>query len=98
MLVRPPTLAGGADSFYEYLLKLWLLGGRAEGAYWSAYLAAVRGIDEGLVRRGSSRDALVFVGELSGSSEVDEHLASSPARSPCDRRPPCVTSAAIYAL
>lgn len=77
------AINGGADSFYEYLLKLWLIGGRKEAALWRAYAAAVKGIDEGLVRRSRpsaarrGQEPTVFVGELQGDSEVNvmEHLA-----------------------
>jgi hypothetical protein len=45
------AINGGCDSFYEYLLKLWLQGGRHDNQLWEAYIKAVRGIQSQLITR-----------------------------------------------
>ncbi|XP_051267984.1 endoplasmic reticulum mannosyl-oligosaccharide 1,2-alpha-mannosidase isoform X1 [Dicentrarchus labrax] len=58
------TLGARADSYYEYLLKQWIQGGKAEDDLLEDYLQAVEGVKKHLVRQtGASR--LTFVGELS---------------------------------
>ncbi|XP_032396262.1 endoplasmic reticulum mannosyl-oligosaccharide 1,2-alpha-mannosidase isoform X1 [Etheostoma spectabile] len=60
------TLGARADSYYEYLLKQWIQGGKAEDDLLEDYLQAVEGVKKHLVRQtGPSR--LTFVGELSHS-------------------------------
>ncbi|XP_010768445.1 endoplasmic reticulum mannosyl-oligosaccharide 1,2-alpha-mannosidase, partial [Notothenia coriiceps] len=58
------TLGARADSYYEYLLKQWIQGGKMEDDLLEDYLQAVEGVKKHLVRQtGSGR--LTFVGELS---------------------------------
>uniref|UniRef100_A0A4W6EWZ5 alpha-1,2-Mannosidase n=1 Tax=Lates calcarifer TaxID=8187 RepID=A0A4W6EWZ5_LATCA len=58
------TLGARADSYYEYLLKQWLQGGKTEDDLLEDYLQAVEGVKKHLVKQtGPSR--LTFVGELS---------------------------------
>ncbi|XP_047426437.1 endoplasmic reticulum mannosyl-oligosaccharide 1,2-alpha-mannosidase isoform X1 [Mugil cephalus] len=58
------TLGARADSYYEYLLKQWIQGGKTEEALLEDYLQAIEGVKKHLVREtGPSR--LTFVGELS---------------------------------
>ncbi|XP_076614682.1 endoplasmic reticulum mannosyl-oligosaccharide 1,2-alpha-mannosidase [Chaetodon auriga] len=58
------TLGARADSYYEYLLKQWIQGGKTEDELLEDYLQAVEGVRKHLVRQtGPSR--LTFVGELS---------------------------------
>ncbi|KAK5900554.1 hypothetical protein CgunFtcFv8_025505 [Champsocephalus gunnari] len=58
------TLGARADSYYEYLLKQWIQGGKTEDDLLEDYLQAVEGVKKHLVRQtGSGR--LTFVGELS---------------------------------
>ncbi|KAF7648053.1 hypothetical protein LDENG_00162660 [Lucifuga dentata] len=58
------TLGARADSYYEYLLKQWIQGGKTEDDLLEDYLQAVEGVKKHLVRQtGLSR--LTFVGELS---------------------------------
>ncbi|XP_041816194.1 endoplasmic reticulum mannosyl-oligosaccharide 1,2-alpha-mannosidase isoform X2 [Chelmon rostratus] len=58
------TLGARADSYYEYLLKQWIQGGKTEDELLEDYLQAVEGVKKHLVRQtGPSR--LTFVGELS---------------------------------
>lgn len=57
------TLGARADSYYEYLLKQWIQGGKTEDDLLEDYLQAVDGVRKHLVRQtGPSR--LTFVGEL----------------------------------
>uniref|UniRef100_A0A667YU05 alpha-1,2-Mannosidase n=1 Tax=Myripristis murdjan TaxID=586833 RepID=A0A667YU05_9TELE len=58
------TLGARADSYYEYLLKQWIQGGKTEDDLLEDYLQAVEGVKKHLLRQtGPSR--LTFVGELS---------------------------------
>ncbi|XP_072816659.1 endoplasmic reticulum mannosyl-oligosaccharide 1,2-alpha-mannosidase isoform X1 [Vicugna pacos] len=57
------TLGARADSYYEYLLKQWIQGGKKEPQLLEDYLEAVEGIKRHLLRR-SEPTKLTFVGEL----------------------------------
>ncbi|XP_072227720.1 endoplasmic reticulum mannosyl-oligosaccharide 1,2-alpha-mannosidase [Leuresthes tenuis] len=58
------TLGARADSYYEYLLKQWIQGGKTEDDLLEDYLQAVEGVKKHLVgHTGPSK--LTFVGELS---------------------------------
>ncbi|XP_062874122.1 mannosidase, alpha, class 1B, member 1b [Trichomycterus rosablanca] len=58
------TLGARADSYYEYLLKQWIQGGRKETELLEDYLQAVDGVQKNLVKK-SAPLGLTFVGELS---------------------------------
>ncbi|XP_048669231.1 endoplasmic reticulum mannosyl-oligosaccharide 1,2-alpha-mannosidase isoform X1 [Marmota marmota marmota] len=57
------TLGARADSYYEYLLKQWIQGGKQETQLLEDYLAAIEGIKTHLVRH-SEPNKLTFIGEL----------------------------------
>lgn len=53
-----------ADSYYEYLLKVWVLKGRTDEMYRGMW---VRAMDEVLKRLvGTSSDGLQYVGDING--------------------------------
>uniref|UniRef100_A0A672Z1N1 alpha-1,2-Mannosidase n=1 Tax=Sphaeramia orbicularis TaxID=375764 RepID=A0A672Z1N1_9TELE len=58
------TLGARADSYYEYLLKQWIQGGKTEDDLLEDYLGAVEGVKKHLVRK-TGPSKLTFVGELS---------------------------------
>ncbi|XP_060763373.1 mannosidase, alpha, class 1B, member 1b [Neoarius graeffei] len=58
------TLGARADSYYEYLLKQWIQGGKTETELLEDYMQAVEGIKKNLLKK-SSPLGLTFVGELS---------------------------------
>ncbi|XP_062930027.1 endoplasmic reticulum mannosyl-oligosaccharide 1,2-alpha-mannosidase-like isoform X2 [Mobula hypostoma] len=58
------TLGARADSYYEYLLKQWIQGGRKEADLLEDYLQAIEGVKKNLIRK-SEPNKLTFVGELS---------------------------------
>uniref|UniRef100_A0AAY4CV04 alpha-1,2-Mannosidase n=1 Tax=Denticeps clupeoides TaxID=299321 RepID=A0AAY4CV04_9TELE len=58
------TLGARADSYYEYLLKQWLQGGKKDTQLLEDYLQAVEGIKRNLLRQ-TLPSQLTFVGELS---------------------------------
>ncbi|XP_037340724.2 endoplasmic reticulum mannosyl-oligosaccharide 1,2-alpha-mannosidase isoform X1 [Pungitius pungitius] len=60
------TLGARADSYYEYLLKQWIQGGKTEDDLLADYLQAVDGVRKHLVRQ-TGPSKLTFVGELSHS-------------------------------
>jgi len=62
----PVSLGSRGDSYYEYLLKAWLLTGREEAASLSDYVEAMRGLQHRLVQRTSGPLRLTYVGELRG--------------------------------
>ncbi|KAL0979591.1 hypothetical protein UPYG_G00187000 [Umbra pygmaea] len=58
------TLGARADSYYEYLLKQWIQGGKKETDLLDDYLHALEGVKKNLLKK-SSPSSLTFVGELS---------------------------------
>ncbi|TRY57658.1 hypothetical protein DNTS_025898 [Danionella cerebrum] len=58
------TLGARADSYYEYLLKQWLQGGKKETELLEDYIQAVEGVKKNLLKQ-SAPGKLTFVGELS---------------------------------
>ncbi|XP_064165085.1 endoplasmic reticulum mannosyl-oligosaccharide 1,2-alpha-mannosidase isoform X2 [Anguilla rostrata] len=58
------TLGARADSYYEYLLKQWLQGGKKETELLEDYIQAIEGVKKNLLRQ-TSPLKLTFVGELS---------------------------------
>ncbi|KAK9845755.1 hypothetical protein WJX81_001541 [Elliptochloris bilobata] len=68
------SMGAGSDSYYEYLLKLWLLGGKREPLYRDMWVRAMDDMAEQLVFRSGD---LRFLGRRSGENltTVMEHLA-----------------------
>ncbi|KAK0140623.1 Endoplasmic reticulum mannosyl-oligosaccharide 1,2-alpha-mannosidase [Merluccius polli] len=58
------TLGARADSYYEYLLKQWIQGGKKEPQFLEDYLQAIEGVKKNLLQK-STPSGLTFVGELS---------------------------------
>ncbi|XP_058492034.1 mannosidase, alpha, class 1B, member 1b isoform X2 [Solea solea] len=58
------TLGARADSYYEYLLKQWIQGGKKDHQLLEDYLQAIEGVKKNLLQK-SSPHGLTFVGELS---------------------------------
>ena len=56
------TLGANGDSFYEYMLKVWLQGGQTESMYRSMWDKAVHGVHTQLVQR-SKPNGLTYVAE-----------------------------------
>ncbi|KAG8518622.1 Endoplasmic reticulum mannosyl-oligosaccharide 1,2-alpha-mannosidase [Galemys pyrenaicus] len=74
------TLGARADSYYEYLLKQWIQGGKTEKQLLEDYLQAVEGVRKHLLRR-SEPGKLAFVGELAHgrfSSKMDHLVCFLP--------------------
>ncbi|XP_040601191.1 endoplasmic reticulum mannosyl-oligosaccharide 1,2-alpha-mannosidase isoform X2 [Mesocricetus auratus] len=57
------TVGARADSYYEYLLKQWIQGGKKETELMEDYVKAIEGIKTHLLRH-SQPGKLTFVGEL----------------------------------
>ncbi|XP_053413093.1 LOW QUALITY PROTEIN: endoplasmic reticulum mannosyl-oligosaccharide 1,2-alpha-mannosidase [Nycticebus coucang] len=57
------TMGARADSYYEYLLKQWIQGGKKETQLLEDYLEAIEGMKTHLLRH-SEPSKLTFVGEL----------------------------------
>ncbi|XP_069039660.1 mannosidase, alpha, class 1B, member 1b isoform X2 [Lepisosteus oculatus] len=69
------TLGARADSYYEYLLKQWIQGGKTETELLEDYVQAIEGVKKNLLRKSEPRK-LTFVGEMSHShfSPKMDHL------------------------
>ncbi|KAL5112505.1 Endoplasmic reticulum mannosyl-oligosaccharide 12-alpha-mannosidase [Taenia crassiceps] len=75
------TLGARGDSYYEYLLKVWVQTGKVSAWLRDEYITAVRGVKEKLVRQ-SVPNGLTFVGELHGSrfsTKMDHLVCFLPA-------------------
>ncbi|XP_008574715.1 PREDICTED: endoplasmic reticulum mannosyl-oligosaccharide 1,2-alpha-mannosidase [Galeopterus variegatus] len=57
------TLGARADSYYEYLLKQWIQGGKTDTRLLEDYVEAIEGVKTHLLRH-SEPSKLTFVGEL----------------------------------
>jgi len=70
------TFGAMGDSFYEYLLKVWLQSGREETTYRSMYDKAMDGLHRELVQRSKPR-GLTYLAELEEKkiSHKMDHLA-----------------------
>lgn len=70
------TLGGMGDSFYEYMLKTWIQGGKVESKYRIMYDKAMDGAHENLVQK-STPDGLTYVADfLDGNLDLKmDHLA-----------------------
>ena len=69
------TFGALGDSFYEYLIKVWLQGGRSEPMYRRMYDAAMEGMTSLLIKR-SEPSKLAYVADWTGASTEDkmDHL------------------------
>ncbi|XP_075993874.1 endoplasmic reticulum mannosyl-oligosaccharide 1,2-alpha-mannosidase [Genypterus blacodes] len=69
------TLGARADSYYEYLLKQWIQGGKTEDDLLEDYVQAVEGVKKHLLRQ-TGPSKLTFVGELNHSRFIPkmDHL------------------------
>ena len=72
------TLGARADSYYEYLLKQWLLGGKStvtkELRMRTAYEEAMQGVRDKLLGHSTGRLGLTFVGEVTTSGTTDPKM------------------------
>ena len=57
------TMGSRADSYYEYLLKQWLLTGKTDSRYREWYLQSVEGVTKRLLRY-SEPNKLALIGEI----------------------------------
>ncbi|CAM9257753.1 unnamed protein product [Choristocarpus tenellus] len=69
------TLGALGDSFYEYLLKVWLQGGKTESTYRDMYDRAMDGVAEVLIKK-SNPSGMTFVSDWNGSRNINkmDHL------------------------
>ena len=64
------TLGAFGDSYYEYLLKTWIQGGKKDESLRRMYNAGVEGITKRLLKRGGG--GLLYSAELRGGQTVPE--------------------------
>ena len=70
------TFGAMADSFYEYMLKVWIQGGKVEPMYRQMYDKAMQGMHDELVKK-SEPSGLTFIADKIGTSRYDlkmDHL------------------------
>ena len=70
------TFGAMADSFYEYMLKVWLQGGKTEPLYREMYDKAMQGMHDELLQT-SKPSGLVYIADKIGASRYDykmDHL------------------------
>merc|ERR1712032_1428742 len=56
------TFGAMSDSFYEYMLKIWIQGGKTEPLYRNMYDKAIQGMHDELLSV-SSPSSLVFIAD-----------------------------------
>lgn len=68
------TMGGCGDSYYEYLLKMWLLTGKTNKQYQRMYVESMNAMIQHMVKHAGSE---TYVAELNGKSSSPnmEHLA-----------------------
>jgi len=67
------TFGAMADSFYEYMLKVWLQGGKVEPLYREMYDKAMQGMHNELVMA-SQPSGLVYIADKIGTSRMDHKM------------------------
>ena len=67
------TFGALGDSFYEYLLKIWVQGGQHEMIYREQYDAAMDGVVEILLQK-SSPNGLHFLADWKGGNKFDRKM------------------------
>ncbi len=70
---RIATLGARVDSFYEYLLKCWIQGGKRDAGLLTAYQDAVHGVTTRLLAR-TMRDKLLFIGERYSAGQLSNKM------------------------
>ncbi|KAK8813069.1 hypothetical protein WA158_002661 [Blastocystis sp. Blastoise] len=68
---RMISIGGMGDTYYEYLLKAWIHGGKKEPKLLKAYQDAVSGIENLLLRRNQPEHYL-YAGKISGKNYAHE--------------------------
>ncbi|BDA50577.1 probable endoplasmic reticulum mannosyl-oligosaccharide 1,2-alpha-mannosidase at C-terminar half [Coccomyxa sp. Obi] len=62
------TLGARGDSYYEYMLKQWLISGKKQPSFLEGYKEAMQGVRKKLLARTAPQGGLLFVGELHGET------------------------------
>ena len=60
------TFGANGDSFYEYLLKAWIQGGKTESMYRDMYDLAIQGLHDHLIEYSTPSGLLYFVDIIDG--------------------------------
>jgi len=72
------SFSSGSDSFYEYMLKVWLQGGKTESKYREMYDESIEGMHKKLLRK-SDDTGLTYIAKMKPQSHTleykMEHLA-----------------------
>ena len=82
------TFGPMADSFYEYMLKIWIQGGQTETQYREMYDKSIQGMHDQLLSV-STPSELVFIADqthLSLNKSLPTKLLSAPTHAPNSTR------------
>ena len=73
--IKHATIGALSDSFYEYLLKLWLYNGKSDDELLEVYLEAINGLNKNLLV--VSPNNLTYFGEINSQRIIKkmDHLA-----------------------
>jgi hypothetical protein len=67
------TFGAMADSFYEYMLKVWIQGGRVEPMYREMYDKAIQGMHDELLQV-STPSGLIYIADKIGPNKLDRKM------------------------
>lgn len=67
------TFGAMADSFYEYMLKVWIQGGKTEPMYREMYDRAIQGMHDELLQK-SKPSGLVYIADKIGGNRIDHKM------------------------
>jgi len=68
------SLGARGDSYYEYLLKQWLLSDRTETVYLDDYMHAMQGVRTHLVKRSQGPMNLTYISELNADGSAHRKM------------------------
>jgi mannosyl-oligosaccharide alpha-1,2-mannosidase len=66
------SIGSMADSFYEYLLKMWIISDKSAFAFRKMYSKSAKAIIQNLMRRSPS--GLLYIGRLNANGEFEEEM------------------------
>lgn len=67
------TFGAMADSFYEYMLKVWIQGGKVEPLYRNMYDKAIQGMHDDLLQK-SEPSGLTYIADKIGTTRMDHKM------------------------
>ncbi|KAJ1915870.1 Endoplasmic reticulum mannosyl-oligosaccharide 1,2-alpha-mannosidase [Mycoemilia scoparia] len=65
----PYSFGAMGDSYYEYLLKYYLMTGKTETKYRDMYIKAIEAVNANILRNSLGTKPLLYIGQLSGKDD-----------------------------